>query len=130
MHDKKTGFSKLIFFKQTSMKEVKMNGSRKKIVLGCILAVALVFTLTVTNAQAALNTWKGGNVIKVSVNMSSGTPDYSITITNSTGAYEVKLYFTNKELLATALTANTSSSPIKAKFSDVSYELYELEIIQ
>ena len=91
-----------------------------------MLAVALVFAIMPTSAQAG---WWLADVLLVRT-ITDPSIYYEVRVQHAVYASEITLYFTSKEMLATALTALSMNSQVAVKFDDVTLECWFFELRQ
>jgi hypothetical protein len=109
------------------MEGEKMKKFSKKIVLGFVLAMAFLFTITASNANAGA--WQA-NILKCTVETDiNGVATYYVLVQQTTTAYQLTLNFTNKEMLATALSTISLNASALVKWDNVTLEMYYLQIL-
>ena len=95
-----------------------------KITVSCLI-IACCFAFFSTSNLYAADKWWTVSVDTVVVSTSPSL-QYKVKVTNHAGPWEAYLNFTNKEMLATALTAKSMDSGAMVKFDDSTYELLQI----
>lgn len=102
-----------------------MNKLIKKLI--CLFVIVSCFTLFTVPDLCAAEKWWTVTVDTVTVKTSPSL-QYVAKVTNINGPWTYYLNFTNKEMLATLLTAKSLDTNVVVKFNDSTFELLQINL--
>ncbi|MCP4622018.1 MAG: hypothetical protein GY850_00610 [bacterium] len=95
----------------------------RRVFIYCLVVACCVF-LTNVNLYAAESYWPC-TIDRVIVR-TTPTTEYSLRVTHATGGWKIKLYFTSKEMLATALTIKAMDTTARIVYETTTDELLQI----